>query len=124
VFSEGTCPANNCSAPGGLFESRSLLGRVPLQSDGSVKVSLPSGQGVVFELQDGDGNAIVTMGEEHQLGPGEQVSMGVSRTLFDGVCGGCHGSISARELDVAVTPDALTGASASVSLLQQARNLE
>ena len=50
--------------------------------------------------------------------------MGVSRTLFDGVCGGCHGSISARELDVAVTPDALTGASASRSLGPPARNLQ
>ena len=57
----------------------------------------------------------VTMGEEHQLGPGEQISMGVSEKLFDAVCGGCHGSVSGSELDVAVTPDALTGASQSAS---------
>jgi hypothetical protein len=124
VFSEGTCPANNCTAAGGLFESRSLLGKVPLQNDGSVKVAVPSGEGVVMELQDADGNAIVTMGEEHQFGVGEEVSMGVSRTLFDGVCGGCHGSISARELDVTVTPDALTGASASAAGVMPARSLQ
>jgi hypothetical protein len=123
VYQEGTCPTTNCTAPGGLFESRTMLGRVPLESDGSVKVTLPSGQGVVLELQDDDGNVLVTMGEEHQLGPGEQISMGVQRQLFDGVCGGCHGSISARELDVAVTPDALTGASQSLSLLAPARTL-
>jgi hypothetical protein len=35
--------------------------------------------------------------------------------LFDAVCGGCHGSVSGHELDVIVTPDALTGASASAS---------
>jgi len=124
VFSEGMCPANNCTAPGGLFESRALLGRVPLSSDGSVKVVLPAGQGVIMQLEDGDGNVVVTMGEEHQLGPGEEVSMGVSRTLFDGVCGGCHGSITAREIDVVPTPDALTGASQSLSLPENPRRLQ
>ena len=53
--------------------------------------------------------------EEHQLGPGEQINMGVQQVLFDAVCGGCHGSVSASELDIAVTADALTGASSSAS---------
>ena len=39
----------------------------------------------------------------------------VPRRLFNGVCGGCHGSISGLETDVAVTADALTGASVSLS---------
>jgi hypothetical protein len=39
----------------------------------------------------------------------------VKGSLFDAVCGGCHGSISGREIDVAPTPDALTGASQSLS---------
>ena len=124
VYSEGTCPTSNCTAPGGLFESRALLGRAPLEADGSVKIFVPSGQGVVMELQDGDGNQVAIMGEEHQFGRGEEVSMGVSRALFDGVCGGCHGSISAQELDVAVTPDALTGASASRSFGSTAKVLQ
>ena len=51
----------------------------------------------------------------HQVGPGEVITPGVPRKLFDGVCGGCHGSVSGKELDVAVTPDALTGASMSLS---------
>jgi hypothetical protein len=41
--------------------------------------------------------------------------MGVSGNLFNAICGGCHGSITGKELDVAVTPDALTGASKSLS---------
>ena len=53
--------------------------------------------------------------EEHQLGPGEQISMGITQKLFDTVCAGCHGSISSHELDVGVSADALTGASASAS---------
>jgi mono/diheme cytochrome c family protein len=55
------------------------------------------------------------MGEEHQVSPGEYITPGVPRRLFNGVCGGCHGSISGNELDVAVTVDALTGASVSSS---------
>jgi hypothetical protein len=55
------------------------------------------------------------MTEEHQFGPGEQTSLGVSRDFFDGVCGGCHGSIEGPELDVVVDPDALTAASISLS---------
>ena len=67
---------------------------VSLADDGSARVELPAQTGVVLELQDGNGAPIVTMGEEHQLGPGERISMGVSANLFDAVCGGCHGSIS------------------------------
>jgi hypothetical protein len=55
------------------------------------------------------------MREEHQLGPGENIAMGVQQPLFDAVCGGCHGSVSSDERDIAVTADALTGASVSVS---------
>jgi hypothetical protein len=102
-----------------------MLGSVPLRDDGSVKVQVPAGQGVVLSLVDGNGKTIVKMGEEHQLGPGEFVSMGVRETitnaagqsvnLFNTICGGCHGSVSGRELDVGVSADALTGASASAS---------
>ena len=117
VCSEGLCPPGCCSAnTNGIYESRSMLGRAELAEDGSVRVRLPSRSGVVLELQDKDGATLVRMGEEHQLGPGERTSMGVSQSLFNAVCGGCHGSISGRELDVSVTPDVLTGASQSASM--------
>ena len=116
IYSEGMCPSTGCTAnTNGIYQSRMLLGKAPLASDGSVKVEVPSETGVVLELQDGNGKPVVTMGEEHQLGPGEQISMGVSQKLFDAVCAGCHGSVSGKETDVGVTPDALTGASASAS---------
>ena len=115
-YGEGMCPAGPCSAnTNGIYQSRTSLGRVRLEADGSARVKVPSGTGVVMELQDGDGNALQTMTEEHQLGPGESISLGIREELFDAVCGGCHGSISGSELDVVVTPDALTGASASLS---------
>jgi hypothetical protein len=116
VYTEGLCPTGACSAnANGIYENRMMLGRAELADDGSVRMRLPSKTGVVLELQDGSGTSIVKMGEEHQLGPGERTSMGVRQELFDAVCGGCHGSISGRELDIAVRPDALTGASKSAS---------
>ncbi|HWU89007.1 MAG TPA: hypothetical protein VN253_17195 [Kofleriaceae bacterium] len=116
VWGEGLCPTGACSAnTNGIFESRTMIGRAELADDGSVRMRLPSKTGVVLELQDGKGNMIVRMGEEHQLGPSERTSMGVRQGLFDAVCGGCHGSVTGRELDIAVTPDALTGASRSAS---------
>jgi hypothetical protein len=99
----------------GIYENRMVLGKAELADDGSVKVRVPAQTGVILELQDSSGNTVVKMSEEHQLGPGEHISMGVSEKLFNAVCGGCHGSVSGNELDVSVTPDALTGASASAS---------
>jgi len=118
VYSEGLCPpaAGACMAgANGIFENRTLLGRAALASDGSVRVQLPSQTGVVLELQDDKMSSVVKMSEEHQLGPGEQISMGIVQPLFDAVCAGCHGSVTGHEVDVRVSPDALTGASASVS---------
>jgi hypothetical protein len=116
VYAEGLCPGGGCSAnTNGIYESRMMLGRAELAKDGSVRVRLPSKTGVVLELQNAAGGMLVRMGEEHQLGPSERTSMGVRQELFDAVCGGCHGSVSGRELDIAVTPDALTGASSSAA---------
>jgi Tol biopolymer transport system component len=116
IYSEGMCPRGACTATtNGIYESRMMLGSVPLASDGSVRVQLPSQTGVVLELRDDKNNSVVKMTEEHQMGPGEQISMGIVQPLFDAVCAGCHGSVTGHEVDVRVTPDALTGASASVS---------
>jgi hypothetical protein len=106
-----------------VYTERVALGSAPLELDGSVKALLPTGKPLILELVDGGGKALFTMTEEHQLGPGETISPGVSRKLFNGVCAGCHGSVSGNELDVAVTPDALTGASVSASRDMPAKQL-
>ncbi|MEZ4359861.1 MAG: hypothetical protein R3B48_06745 [Kofleriaceae bacterium] len=117
VYREDPAPPSTQSGggPGGIFQNRQLLGKANLAKDGSVRVGLPARASVILELQDASGNALITMGEEHQLGPGEVISMGIRRELFNAVCGGCHGSVSGSELDVVVSPDALTGASESLS---------
>lgn len=113
---EAPCPASGCSAnTNGIFQQRTDLGTFPLEEDGSIRVVLPAQKGLIFSLEDGDHKTVVKMTEEHQLGPGEVVSMGVVESLFDVVCAGCHGSISGSELDVGVSADALTGASKSMS---------
>lgn len=98
-----------------VYQNRKELGRVPLASDGSAHVRLPSLTPLIVELQDQSGNKLMTMSEEDQLGPGEHISRGVPQKFFDSVCGGCHGSVSGKELDIAIDPDALTGASVSLS---------
>lgn len=117
VYTEAPAPAGTTSGtgPGGIFEQRTLLGRVSLRDDGSLRMNVPGGRAVVMELQNSSGSPIISMGEEHQVAPGEVISLGIGENLFDAVCGGCHGSVTGSELDVAVTPDALTGASQSLS---------
>lgn len=115
-YIEEPAPSDTMSgnSPSGIFEQRTFLGSAPLEEDGSARVRVPTGSGLIMELRNGS-QVIETMREEHQVGPGEVVSLGIKEELFDPVCGGCHGSISGREVDISVTPDALTGASESLS---------
>ena len=116
VYEEGKAPSGSGANMGSIYQQRTSLGRAALAEDGSLRVRVPSGTPLILELQDSSGAAVVTMKEEHQLGPGETITFGIARPLFDAVCGGCHGTVSGQELDVFVTPDALTGASQSLSI--------
>jgi hypothetical protein len=117
IYAEEAAPSGTTGGNlGDIFQRRSLLGTADLADDGSVRVEVPAGQGIILELQDSSGSPVVTMREEHQLGPGEIITFGIVEPLFDAVCGGCHGTVSGREIDVFVTPDALTGASRSLSV--------
>jgi hypothetical protein len=113
----GTTPAN---PPAGLmgaqqvYAQRTSLGTASLQPDHSLKVYMPAATPLILELDDANG-PLFTMSEEHQVTAGEYITPGAPRALFNGICAGCHGSISGQELDVAVTPDTLTGASVSMS---------
>jgi hypothetical protein len=99
-----------------VYVERISLGSASFESDHSLKVQIGAvKKPLILELVDNAGKPVFTMSEEHQVAAGEYITPGISRTLFNGVCGGCHGSLSGDELDVAVTPDALTGASVSRS---------
>jgi len=122
IYQDQAPPSDLAQAMSGLvgsqmvFQNRQSLGTVSLASeDHSALVRLPSLTPLILELQDGDGNKLFTMSEEDQVGPGEHISRGVPQQFFNSVCGGCHGSVSGKELDIAIDPDALTGASVSLS---------
>ena len=52
--------------------------------------------------------------EHMQFYPGERANQSMPRLFFNPLCGGCHGSVSGRELDTAADIDVLTEASRHV----------
>jgi hypothetical protein len=107
---------------GRYYESLSSLGWVAIADDGSAKVRLPAGVPLTLALTGPTGDVLpfedgaafsgeMRQRESFQLYPGERTRQSMPRHLFDGMCAGCHGSVSGRELDVGVSVDVLTSAS-------------
>jgi hypothetical protein len=100
---------------GQVYVRRQRLGGVPVQSDDSAAMTVPGGVPILYETEvrlAGDGSSTRHFQREStQFYPGERVRQGFPRSLFDGLCAGCHGSVSGAEMDGAVTPDVLTRAS-------------
>ncbi len=112
--------ANVVSDPfGKVYVRRRLLGSVPLESDGSVKLTIPGGLPIVLELGDTkvsrEKNLPRVQREAIVFTPGEDVHQGFRREFFDGICAACHGAISGRPLDAALNPDFVTQASATIA---------
>jgi len=101
---------------GQVYVRRRLLGIPNLNSDGSVGMRVRGGAPIMFEVFTelaGEGEPTAHMQrEEMQFYPGEVARQGFRRDLFNGMCGGCHGSLSGQENEIAVNPDILTQASA------------
>ncbi|MCA9604890.1 MAG: hypothetical protein KC619_04825, partial [Myxococcales bacterium] len=111
---------------GMMFLDRRMVGHVSLNPDGSTHFRYPGGLPIVLAATDWDGNPImfpegaafsgpVIQREQMQFFPGERSHQSFRRELFNGMCGGCHGSITNRELDVVVDIDVLTSASQAMS---------
>ena len=96
---------------GKLWVKRRRLGTAETTDDGSVSLRIPGGMPFVLELWMNKDTLVATQKEEMQLLPGERARIGFRGALFDAQCGGCHGAISGREVDVHLTPDVLTSAS-------------
>jgi hypothetical protein len=93
-----------------------------MQDDGSTRLRVPGGHPLVLRLTNGSGSPLMFQSgapftgemiqrEEMQFYPGETSNLAFRRRLFDGLCAGCHGSISGQELDAVVNIDVLTSAS-------------
>ncbi len=102
-------------AYGQVYVRRRLLGSPETYQDGSASMLIRGGPPITLEVvaQLAGDNAPVPhfQREEMQFYPGEVVRQGFRRDLFNGLCGGCHGSVSGLENEIAVNPDILTQAS-------------
>jgi hypothetical protein len=108
-------PPASQMAPGTFTGTRTAMGQASFEADHSLKVYVPARKPLILEFVDGSGSPVFTMTEEHQLAANEYITPGPPRALFNNICAGCHGSLSGSELDIAVSADALTGASVSMS---------
>lgn len=100
---------------GQVYVRRRLLGTPEVYADGSAGMRIKGGVPITLQVTAqlaGDNAATAHFQrEEMQFYPGEVARQGFRRELFDGLCGGCHGSVSGMENEVAVNPDILTQAS-------------
>lgn len=100
---------------GQVYSRRRFLGAPQVFSDGSAVMRVRGGVPIQLEmlarLADDAEPVSHLQREEMQFYPGEVVRQGFRRDLFNGLCGGCHGSVSGKEYDIAVNPDILTQAS-------------
>jgi WD40-like Beta Propeller Repeat len=119
---------------GTLFVQYEKLGNVLYESDFSSKFRYWGGHPIVLRLTDVNGRPLqfeagapfsgeIVQREEMQFYPGERSNQGFKRGLFNGMCGGCHGSITGAELDVAVNFDVLTSASKTAASGRDATEL-
>jgi hypothetical protein len=109
-------------AYGSLFVQYDELGHLGLHDDGSAKMRVPGGHPIVLRVTDERAKVLtfpdgapfsgeMVQREEMQFYPGERSRQAFPRQLFNGMCAGCHGSITGAELDIAVKIDVLTHAS-------------
>jgi hypothetical protein len=106
VFSDGY---------GKVYVRRGLLGAPKMYYDGSASATIRGGIPLVLQTRvklAGDANPTDHFQrEEMQFYPGEVVRQGFRSQLFNGICAGCHGSISGYETDISINPDILSQAS-------------
>ncbi len=107
---------------GPMYLNEQSLGFVPLFDDGSAKFSYPGGLPIRLRLTDADDHVLdfpagapfmgpMVQREAMEFRPGERSNQSFPRRFFNGLCAGCHGFISGRELDQAINVDVLTSAS-------------
>jgi hypothetical protein len=134
IFESRPAPADATSfsanavddAFGTFYEELRPLGKHSLAADGSLHVLIPGGMPISLGLTDRSGKLLsfgkgapftgpMRQREETQFYPGESAKQSMPRVLFDGLCAGCHGSVTGRELDSVVNVDVLTSASRTLS---------
>jgi hypothetical protein len=100
---------------GKVYVRRGLLGSPEVFFDGSASATIRGGIPLVLQarvaLASDSGPTDHFQREEMQFYPGEVSRQGFRKSLFNGICAGCHGSLSGYESDISINPDILTQAS-------------
>jgi len=101
---------------GKVYVRRGLLGSPSVYGDGSASMTIRGGIPLVLQARvvlatDNNKPTDHFQREEMQFYPGEVVRQGFRSPLFNGLCAGCHGSLSGYEADISINPDILTQAS-------------
>jgi hypothetical protein len=113
-----TCPTafSAMDAYGQVCVHRRILGTVPVLADGSAHFKIPGGVPILLHLGS-DSESAPPMSlprwqrEAMSFSPGEHAHQAFPESFFNGLCSGCHGSISGHPVDSALRPDFLTQAS-------------
>ena len=115
---------------GMFYRGRRDLGAAPLAADGSLHIRIPGGAPIQFTLLDAAGAPLLFAADDPFMGemvqrehmsfyPGERSRQSLPRNFFNALCGGCHGSITNRELEVSADVDIFTSASPNVISLYE-----
>jgi len=101
---------------GQYYARRQFLGNVRVHPDRSAGMVVPGGMPLTLETRvalasDQSGTPAHHQREEMQFYPGENSRQAFREQQFNGLCAGCHGSVSGIEMEIAVKPDVLTSAS-------------
>ena len=112
---------------GQYYLRRHRLGVPQLYEDGSARIVIDGGAPITLAVTtDLAGEAeprLHFQREEMQFYPGEYAHQSFRREFFNGLCGGCHGSLSGLETDIAANPDVLTRASEVIAASRNPTNL-
>ena len=104
---------------GKVYVRRRSLGAVAMETDGSAHFAVPGGLPLVVKLPDtplSQARALPRYQRESIVfAPGETLHQSFRAEFFDALCGQCHSSISGKQTDVALKPDFVTQASATLS---------
>lgn len=95
---------------------RFIIAEVPLEEDGSFYVQIPAKTSFDIQSLNAQKMALRTPNRWLYCQPGEKHSLSIPRNLFAQSCAGCHGSLTGLNEDVLRRPDAVSGASRTLSL--------
>ncbi len=95
---------------------RFIIAEVPIAEDGSFYVQIPSK--ISFDIQSLNSYKMAISSPNRWLYtlPGEKHSLSTPRKLFAQNCAGCHGGLTGFKEDVLRRPDAISGATKTLSI--------